>query len=99
MLAQEHVVVTEEDRMGRRLGPPDEMHPVPNQGLPALVRRMRLAGDDELYGTLRIGQKTRKIAWGRASGRRIKCIQSRIRACPPWSAGCALPAMMSCTGR
>src|ERR1019366_2807677 len=62
MLAQEHVVVTEEDGMGTRLGPPDEMRPVPNQGLPALVRRMRLAGDDELHGTLRIGQKT-KQAW------------------------------------
>ena len=46
--------------MGTRLGLPDEMHPFPNQGLPRLVRRMRLAGDDELHGALRMGQETKQ---------------------------------------
>ena len=29
----------------------------------------------------------------------MKSIQWRIKACPAWSAGCALPAIISCTGR
>ena len=60
MLGQEHVIVTEEDRMGTRLGLPDEMYPFSNQGLASLVRRMRLAGDDELHRALRIGQETKQ---------------------------------------
>src|ERR1035438_4088887 len=41
---------------------PDEVSPLPNQGLPRLVGRMRLAGDDELHRALRIAQKS-KQAW------------------------------------
>ncbi len=41
--------------MGAGLGPPDEMCPFLNQRLPRLVRRMGLAGDDELHRALRIG--------------------------------------------
>ena len=46
--------------MGARLGLPDEMHPFPDQGLPRLVRGMRLAGDDELHRALRMGQETKQ---------------------------------------
>ena len=42
--------------MGADLGLPDEMNPFLDQRLPRLVRRMRLAGDDELHRALRIGQ-------------------------------------------
>ena len=55
-LGQMHVVVTEEDHVGADFGPPDEMHPFLDQGLSRLVRRMRLARDDELHRALRIGQ-------------------------------------------
>ena len=54
VLGQEHVVVAEKDRVGTSLGLPDEMRPLPNHGLPRLVRRMRLAGDDELHRALGI---------------------------------------------
>ena len=50
-----HVVVAEEYHMGARLGPPDEMGPFLDQGLPLMVRRMGLTGKDELHGPLRIG--------------------------------------------
>ena len=46
--------------MRARLGPPDEMHPFPNQGLSRLIRRMRLAGDDELHRSLRIAQQAKQ---------------------------------------
>ena len=46
--------------MRARLGAADEMDPFPNQVLSSLVRRMRLAGDDELYRPLRIGQQTKQ---------------------------------------
>ena len=57
--------------MGARLGPPDEMHPFLNQGLPRLVRRMRLAGDDELHRTLRIGQQTKQP---------LRVVQQQVRS-------------------
>ena len=46
--------------MGARLGLPDEVRPVPNESLSSLVRRMRLAGDDELHRTLGIGQQAKQ---------------------------------------
>ena len=46
--------------MWTRFRLPDKMNPFLNQGLPRLVRRMRLSGDDELYGALRIGQQTKQ---------------------------------------
>ena len=49
MLGQKHVVVTEKDRMAARFGPPDEMRPFLNHGLPRLVSRMGFAGNDELH--------------------------------------------------
>jgi len=39
------------------------MHPIPNQGLSSLVRRMRLTGDDELHWALRIGQQAKQALW------------------------------------
>jgi hypothetical protein len=59
-LGQKHVVVAEEDHMGARLGPPDEMRSIPGSGLARLVLRMRLAGDDELHRALRIAQQTKQ---------------------------------------
>jgi len=56
-LGQEHVVVTEEEHMGPRLGPSYEMGPFSNQGLPGLVRRMGFARKDELHRAIAIGQQ------------------------------------------
>src|ERR1035441_914537 len=39
---------------------PDETRPLPNQGLPRLVRRMRLAGEDQLYRALGTVQKAKQ---------------------------------------
>src|ERR1039457_2620845 len=60
VLAQEHVVVSEEDGMGTRPCLADEMRPLADESLPGLVRRMRLAGDDELYRALGIAQKAKE---------------------------------------
>ena len=46
--------------MGARFGPPDELHPFLDQGLTRPVRRMRLAGDDELHRALRIGEQAQQ---------------------------------------
>ena len=56
VLGKQHVVVTEEDHMTANLGPPDELCPLLDEGLAGLVRRMGLAGEDELHGALRLGQ-------------------------------------------
>jgi hypothetical protein len=48
VFGQKHVVVTEEDSMGTRVGAPDEMRPFLDQNLSRLIRGMRLAGEDEL---------------------------------------------------
>ncbi len=55
VLGQMHIVVAEEYHMGARLGPPNEMGPFLNQGLPRPVRRMSLTGKDELHRPLSIG--------------------------------------------
>ena len=55
VLGQLHVIVAEENHMRAGLGPPDEMRPFLNQGLPRLVCRMGLARKDELHRTLRMG--------------------------------------------
>lgn len=45
------------------------------------------------------GFHLRKITGGCSEPRRMKCVHSRINACPASSAGCALPARISCAGR
>src|SRR5664279_2912370 len=60
---QKHVVITQKDHMVARLSPPDEMRPFLNQGLPGLIRRMGLAGNDELHGTPRISEDMKKPLW------------------------------------
>jgi len=55
-----HIVVAEEYHMGARLGPPYEMGPFLNQGLPRPVRRMSLTGKDELHRPLSIGQQAKQ---------------------------------------
>ena len=57
--------------MGAHLGPPDEMHPFLNQGLPCLVRRMGLAGHDELHRALRIGQQAQQS---------LRVVQQQVRS-------------------
>jgi hypothetical protein len=42
--------------MAASLGPPDETNPFLDQSLPGLVCWMRLSGDYELHGALRIAQ-------------------------------------------
>ena len=39
---------------------PDEANPFLDQRLPGFVRRMGLAGDDELHRALRIGQQAKQ---------------------------------------
>ena len=71
VLGQEHVVVAEEDDVGARLGPPDEADPLLNQGLPGLVRRMGLAGDDDLHRALGIVQEAKQA---------FRVVQQQVRS-------------------
>ena len=57
--------------MRTRLGPADELHPLLDQGLPGLVSRMGLAGDDELHRTLRIGQQPQQP---------LRIVQQQVRS-------------------
>ena len=57
--------------MGAHLGPPDEMRPFLDQGLACLVRRMRLAGHDELHRALRIGQQAQQP---------LRVVQQQVRS-------------------
>ena len=59
--------------MGAGLGPPDEPHPFLDQGLPGLVGRMRLAGDDKLHRPLRVGQQPEQARPGRAAAGLAAC--------------------------
>ena len=79
VLGQQHVVVAEKDRVRARLRLPDEMHPFPDEGLSSLVRRMRLARDDELYRALRIGQETKQS---------LRIVQQQVRSLVGREAAC-----------
>jgi hypothetical protein len=57
--------------MAPRLGGADELDPLPNQCLAGLIGRMRLAGDDDLYRPLGIGQQAQQT-------RRI--VQQKVRS-------------------
>ena len=57
--------------MGAGLGLADEIDPFLDQGLPRLVLRMRLAGDDELHRALRIGQQTKQP---------LRVVQQQVRS-------------------
>ena len=57
--------------MGAHLGPPDEMYPLLNQGLPRLVCRMGLAGHDELHWALRINQQAQQS---------LRVVQQQVRS-------------------
>ena len=48
-----------------------KLYPFLDQGLPRLVRRMGLAGDDELHRALRIGQKTQQA---------LRIVQQQVRS-------------------
>ena len=65
--------------MGARLGPPDEMDPFLNQGLAGLVRRMSLAGHDELHRTPRIGQQAQQS---------LRVVQQQVRSFVGCKAAC-----------
>ena len=56
VLSQKHVVITQEDHMGARLWPANELHPLLNQSLSRIVLGMGLASDDELHWAVRITQ-------------------------------------------
>ena len=56
--------------MGAHLGPPDELGPFLNQGLSRLVRRMGLAGKDELHRALGIGQQAKQS---------LRVVQQQVR--------------------
>ncbi len=60
VLGQMHIVVAEEDRARTCFGAADKLHPVPDHILAGLIRRMRLAGNDELHGTLWIIQQAQQ---------------------------------------
>ena len=53
------------------LGPANEVYPFLDQGLPRLVRRMGLAGNDELHRTLRIGQQAKQS---------LRVVQQQVRS-------------------
>ena len=57
--------------MGAGLGLADELYPFLDQGLPRLVRRMGLAGDDELHRALRIGQQAQQS---------LRVVQQQVRS-------------------
>src|SRR5208337_66565 len=50
-----HVIVAEKDYTVPGFSSSDEAYPLLNQGLPSLIRRMGLAGKDELHRSLGIG--------------------------------------------
>jgi len=49
MLRQEHIVITQEDRVRTDLGPANEVDPFLDQSLTLRVRGMGLARNDELH--------------------------------------------------
>ena len=65
--------------MGTRLGAPDETRPFLDQGLPRLVRRVRFAGDDELYRALRITQEPKQAR--RVVQQQVRSLVGRKAAC------------------
>ena len=73
LLGQQHVVVSEEYHMGAGLRPPDEMRPFLDQGLACLVRRMSLAGHDELHRALEDWSTGAAAARGRAATGSVFC--------------------------
>ena len=60
-----------------------KLNPFLNQRLSRLVRRMRLARDDELHRALRIGQQTKQSLAGRAAVSSVSC---------KWRSGAQSPA-------
>ena len=50
-----------------------KLYPFLDQGLPGQVRRMGLAGDDELHRALRIGQQTKQPLLDRAAAGSVSC--------------------------
>ena len=85
VLGQEHVVVAEEDDMRRDLGPPDEVGPSLDQGLPGLVGRVGLAGEDQLHRALAGWSAGAAAAPDRAAAGSAAC-RSRSGARSPASA-------------
>ncbi len=59
-LGEQHVVVAQEDDVGSSSRLADEVDPIMDQGLPRLVLRVGLAGDDKLYRTTGDGQESQQ---------------------------------------
>ena len=60
VFGQQHVVVSQEHRVGADLGAPHELNPSLDQRLAGDVRRMRLARHDQLHWALRVRQQAQQ---------------------------------------
>ena len=113
-VGEPHVVVVEEHDVRPRVGPGRELRPLLDQRLALLVARMRLAGDDELNGSLGIGeqaqqarrireQKIRSLVGGEAAGeaqrQRIRMEHARARFGRPRRGFRAAPAFAGAGSR
>ena len=83
VFSQKHVVITQEDHMGARLWPADELPPLLNQGLSRLVLRMRFASNNELHRTLQITEQTKQP---------LRIVQQQVRSL----VGCEAPRKAQC---
>src|SRR5215467_5760274 len=63
MLRNDHVVVGNEDDVRTHFWPAYELNPLLDHCLSRFVGGMRLAGDDELHGELRIGEYLGQAIW------------------------------------
>ena len=104
VLGQKHIVVAQEDHVRLHFGASNKLDPFLDHGLPGLVGRMGLAGQDQLYRPLGIAQEPQqpirimqKQVWslirGKTAGKpQCQCVRVKQMACLfdfLWTGACA----------